>query len=88
MRATIGGYHLSNCWTDRENSMRNVWKGMVVGALVGAGLDLATEAGRRGRVVGRRATERSRELAHTAAEKIESADIPGRTFEKLHDVAG
>jgi hypothetical protein len=79
--------------------MRNVWKGMVVGALVGAGLDVAVEAGRRGRVIGRKAGARGRELAHTAAEKVQAADIPGRTFEavehatdatreKMHEVAG
>ena len=51
---------------------------MVVGALVGAGLDVAVEAGRRGRVLGRKAGARGRELAHTAAEKVEAADIPGR----------
>ena len=53
-----------------------------------AGLDVAVEAGRRGKVMGRRAGERSKELAHAAAEKVESADITGRTIEKLHDVAG
>jgi len=68
--------------------MRNVWKGMIVGALVGATLDGLAEAGRRGKVMGRRAGERSKVLAHVAAEKVEAADIPGRTMEKLHDVAG
>ncbi|HEY3832274.1 MAG TPA: hypothetical protein VGO03_08280 [Acidimicrobiia bacterium] len=82
--------------------MRNVWKGMIVGALIGAGLDGAIEAGRRGRVVGRKAGQRGREVAHTAAEKvdaaahtaadkIDAADLPAPVAaarDKLHDIAG
>ena len=44
--------------------MRNVWKGMVVGALVGASLDAVLEAGRRGKTIGRKASERSKELVN------------------------
>jgi len=65
--------------------MRNVWKGMVVGALVGAGLDVTVEAGRRGRTLGRKAGARGKVLAHTAVEKVEEADIPGRSKEALQD---
>ena len=75
--------------------MRNVWKGMIVGALIGAGLDGAVEVGRRGRIVGRKAGARGREVAtsaaHTAAEKIDAADLPAPVAtarEKLHDLAG
>jgi len=75
--------------------MRNVWKGMVVGAIVGAALDGTVEAGRRGSAIGRRVGRQGRAVAHTAAERVEAADLPGSieglassARDKFHDVAG
>lgn len=56
--------------------MKNVWKGMVVGALVGAGLDAAASIGRG-----------SSELAATAAHKLHDAELPDKARTALDDIA-
>ena len=54
--------------------MKNVWKGMLVGALVGAGLDAAASLGRG-----------STELANSAAHKIQDSEIPDKARSALGD---
>lgn len=82
--------------------MRNVWKGLVIGALVGSGiglvLDLAGVIGRKAKVVGEQARESLRQhgpevaeaLAAKAAdvtERVKQADIPGRVSELAQQAA-
>jgi guanyl-specific ribonuclease Sa len=65
-----------NIDSPKDTAMKNVWKGMVVGALVGAGLDAAASIGRGGT-----------ELANTAAHKIQHADLPDKARTVLDDFA-
>jgi hypothetical protein len=82
--------------------MRNVWKGLVIGALVGSGiglaLDIAAAVGRKAKEVGGQARESLRQhgpevaeaLAAKAAdvtERVKQADIPGRVGEMAQHVA-
>lgn len=53
--------------------MKNVWKGMVVGAMVGAVLDAAGVVGRRGQT-----------LADNAIHIVKETDVA----EKVRDIAG
>ena len=75
--------------------MRNVWKGMVMGALIGAGLDAARIASERGKELGVTATEQGRALAHNVSDRLEAADLSKKledaastARDKVHDVVG
>jgi hypothetical protein len=83
--------------------MRNVWKGLVIGAFAGAAigiaLDIARALGRRAIEVGSQTREAVREhapevaeaLASRAAdvaERVKQADIPGHLSEMAQHVAG
>lgn len=82
--------------------MRNVWKGLVIGAFAGAGigvvLDLAGAIGRKAKDVGEQARESLRQRAPEVAEalatktadvteRIKQADIPSRVSEMAQHAA-
>ncbi len=82
--------------------MRNVWKGLVIGAFAGAGigiaLDIARAVGRKAIEVGAQTREALREhapdvaealatRAADVAERVKQADIPGHLGEMAQHVA-
>lgn len=79
--------------------MRNVWKGLIIGALTGAGagavLDLLARGGQEAVLLGGRAKDyvpvagdRIRSAAETGAHRIEQADIADRLRSAAQRVAG
>jgi len=68
--------------------MKNVWKGLVIGALTGAGigllLDLLEALGRGGRKLSIQARDEASHLATVAELKVKDAELPDRA----KDVAG
>jgi hypothetical protein len=60
--------------------MRNVWKGLVIGALTGAGigfvLDLLEWLGRRGKEISIEAKEGAQNLSAAARTTVEESDLP------------
>jgi hypothetical protein len=83
--------------------MRNVWKGLVIGAFAGAAigiaLDFARAIGRKAIEVGGQTREALRQHAPEVAEalatkaadvaqRVKQADIPGRLSEMAQHVAG
>jgi hypothetical protein len=82
--------------------MRNVWKGLVIGAFAGAGiglaLDIARAVGRKAKEMGGQTREALRQHAPEVAEalatkaadvaqRVKQADIPGRLSEMAQHVA-
>ncbi len=62
--------------------MKNIWKGMAVGAFVGAAIGIAQDgidgAGRSGRRVAQQAKQAADTVAGKAHDKIDEADIPAK----------
>ena len=60
--------------------MKNVWKGLVIGALTGAGigfvLDLLEWLGRRGKELSTEAKEGAQNLGAAARASVEESDLP------------
>jgi hypothetical protein len=65
--------------------MRNVWKGMLLGALAGAGIGLAVDAlealGHEGRALGSQGLASARGLAAEGKEAVKDAHLPERAAE-------
>jgi hypothetical protein len=65
--------------------MRNVWKGMMLGALAGAGIGLAVDAlealGREGRALGNQGLAGARDLAVEGSAAVKDAHLPERAAE-------
>jgi len=62
--------------------MKNVWKGLVIGAFTGAGIgllvDLLETMGRSGQRLSAQARGEASHLGHVAGEKVREADLPTR----------
>lgn len=62
--------------------MKNVWKGLVIGAFTGAGIgllvDILESMGRSGRRLSAHARDEASHLGHVAGEKVRDADLPSK----------
>lgn len=71
--------------------MKNVWKGLVIGALTGAGvgllLDLLEALGRGGRKLSIQARDEASHLATAAELKVKDAELPDRAKEAAGKLA-
>jgi hypothetical protein len=75
--------------------MKNVWKGLIVGALTGmvggSAMDMASGMRRKGAEVAHDVIEKAPSAAkaatHKAAEILHDADVPGRVRDVAHHVA-
>jgi len=67
--------------------MKNVWKGMMLGALSGAGigiaLDVAEALGKRGGAISRRASATVRDASDDGVARVKEAHVPERAREFL-----
>jgi hypothetical protein len=65
--------------------MRNIWKGMVLGALAGAGVGVGLDAlealGREGRTIARQAAGSARDLAADGRDAIVDAHLGERVID-------
>lgn len=86
----------------KDTNMRNVWKGLVIGAVTGAGIglvmDIAAFLGRRFGAASEQTRESIRDrapdlaasvaaTANDMAQRLDQADIPGRASDLAHRVA-
>jgi len=71
--------------------MKNVWKGMVVGTVTGAGvgivLDALERAGQRGGELSRRAATTVRDAADDGVTRVKDAHLPEKAKEIVDEAA-